>query len=120
MAQANRRKNRRTATRVSVIYVHDGDFLTSHSKDLSPDGMFVYTHDPPPIGTTTEIHFSLGKIDDLTIKARVIWVNRSALETESGMGVQFVDPPPFFKQNILEAVKRVAFLGENGDTAKKH
>lgn len=91
--------------------MHDGDFLTSHSKDLSPDGMFVYTRKPLEVGDTTELTFSIGTLDEITVSAKVVWVNSSESETEAGMGVEFVNPPPFFQQTILETVNRVAFLG---------
>ncbi|MEI6126147.1 MAG: PilZ domain-containing protein [Pseudomonadota bacterium] len=112
-ACAESRKNRRIPAQLKIIYVHDEDYLISYSKDLSVDGMFIYTKNPVPPGETTEIAFSVGAIDQLTVNARVIWIKNSGSETESGMGVQFINPPPSFQESILQTVNRIAVLFDN-------
>lgn len=107
------RKNRRIPAKLKIIYIHDEDYLISHSRDLSVDGMFIYTKNPVPPGETTEIAFSVGSLDQLSVKARVIWVKNTASEFESGMGVQFINPPPFFQEAILHTVNRIAVLFDN-------
>lgn len=112
MAQADRRTQQRVPVQLKIIYVHDGDYLISHSKDLSVDGMFIYTPKPLPVGETTEISFALNDHDEFIVRARVAWVNPSASEAEAGIGVQFIDPPAPFKETILQTVKRIAVLVE--------
>ena len=110
MAETERRKSGRVPARIRIIYVHDGDYLTSHSRDLSVDGMFVYTKSPPAVGETAELYFSLGPVEDLTVAARVVWVNRSDMEEDAGMGVQFINPPAACKEALLETIKKIAYL----------
>jgi uncharacterized protein (TIGR02266 family) len=111
MGASERRNNDRVPARIRIIYVHDGDFLTSHSRDLSVDGMFVFTRKPPAVGETAELSFSLGPVEDLTVAARVVWVNRSEAEEDAGMGVQFIDPPPACTHALLETIRKIAYLG---------
>jgi uncharacterized protein (TIGR02266 family) len=114
MALAERRTNKRVPAKFKINYIHGGDYLISYSKDLSVDGMFIYTKDPPSVGETTELTFSIGKIDRISVDAKVIWVNTSELETEAGMGVQFINPPLFLKETILEIVNKIAVLLDGG------
>ena len=114
MTLTERRIKKRVPTKLKIIYVHDGDYLISYSKDLTVEGMFVYTKKPPSVGEITDLTFSIGSIDQISVTAKVIWVNISELETEAGMGVQFVNPPPLLKETILQAVNRVAVLFDGG------
>lgn len=102
----------RTPARLRVIYVHDGDYLISHSKNLSVDGMFVFTSAPPDVGQITQITFSIGDLPEMTVSARVAWVNHSESEMEAGMGVQFIDPPEGFQETVTTGIKRIALLPE--------
>ncbi len=107
-----RRVNTRIPAEFKVSYIHEGDYLISRSRDISVDGMFIYTEAPPPVGDTPRLTFTLqGR--EFSVSARVIWVNREARGADQGMGVQFIDPPADFRQAILALVRRVAVLNES-------
>ncbi len=105
-----RRGNQRISSRFEINYVSDGDFLISYSKDLSVDGMFVSTDSPPAVGEETQLTFSFGDIDQVTVDARVVWVNTSNQHDKSGMGVEFINPPDSLRAAILERIKKIAVL----------
>ncbi len=107
-----RRVNKRIPAEFKVSYIHEGDYLISHSKDISVDGMFIYTSEPPPVGDTPRLTFSLNG-REFSVTARVVWVNQEADGPDQGMGVQFLDPPEEFRQAILALVRRVAILNES-------
>ncbi|SPD75188.1 Type IV pilus assembly PilZ [uncultured Desulfobacterium sp.] len=105
-----RRWNKRVPARLKTSYVGDRDYLISYSKDLSVDGMFICTQDPLPVGESVSLTFSIGKIGQVTIDAKVIWVNSADIQGESGMGVQFIDTPDLIKEEILKFVNKIAVL----------
>lgn len=116
-----RRSNQRIPSRFEINYVHEGDYLISYSKDLSVDGMFISTKNPPEVGEQTKLTFAIGDIDRITVDAKVVWVNSTDLEEKAGMGVQFIDPPNHLKDAIMERIKKIAVLldgpkaGKNDD-----
>ena len=105
-----RRDNQRVPSIFEINYVNEGDYLISYSKDLSVDGMFVSTNSPPAVGEETKLTFSIGDIDQVTVDARVVWVNPSDQVDKAGMGVKFIDPSDSLKEAILENVKKIAVL----------
>jgi uncharacterized protein (TIGR02266 family) len=105
-----RRGNQRIPSKFEINYVNEGDYLISYSKDLSVDGMFVSTNSPPAVGEETKLTFSIGDIDQVTVDAKVVWVNPSNQEDKAGMGVKFIDPPDSLREAILESVKKIAVL----------
>lgn len=110
MTTAERRSNKRIPAKFKINYVHNEDYLISFSKDISVEGMFIYTENPPAVGDITKLTFSIGKLDLISVNAKVIWVNVAGLKKDAGMGVQFIDPPTPLKKNILEIINRVAVL----------
>jgi len=116
---SERRSNKRIPAKFKINYVHDRDYLISYTKDLSVDGMFIYTKNPPEAGEITKLTFSIGQIDNVTIEAIVIWVNPSEIESELGMGVQFINPPEFLTKEILKAVNKIAVLLDEGGKGDK-
>lgn len=105
-----RRGNQRVPSKFEINYVNEGDYLISYSKDLSVDGMFVSTNSPPAVGEETKLTFSIGNIDQVTVDAKVIWVNSSDQDDNAGMGVKFIDPPDSLREAILENIKKIAVL----------
>ncbi len=114
MLLSERRNNKRIPAKFKINYVHDRDYLISYTKDLSVDGMFICTKNPPEAGEITKLTFSIGQIDNVTIEAIVIWVNSSGIENERGMGVQFINPPEFLTKEALKAVNKIALLLDEG------
>ena len=105
-----RRIKKRVPAKFKVSYIHEEDYLISFSKDISADGMFLYTKNPPPVGDTPMLTFSIDDLREISVTARVIWVNRARSETDSGIGVQFLDASPLLKKAILQFVNRVAII----------
>ena len=118
MSQDETRAAPRVAARVRVDVAHAGNYLISHSRNLSADGMYICTDAPPPEGALLQLVFSLGQLHEIVVGARVIWVARPGGAAEPGMGVQFLAPPPALADTILELVHRVAVLADDaGDLA---
>ena len=105
-----RRSDKRVPAKFKINYVSDRDYLISYTKDLSVDGMFICTQKPQPAGETIKITFSIGIIDQVIIDAKVVWVNTSDIEGESGMGVHFIDTPDLIREEILKTVNKIAVL----------
>jgi uncharacterized protein (TIGR02266 family) len=112
-------RERRTSDRASVefkvSYIHKGDYLISFSRDISVDGMFLTTDNPPPVGDYPQLSFSLGELEEVTVTAKVVWVSNPGGATGSGMAVQFLELPPVLKETILKVVNRVSVLEHDGN-----
>jgi uncharacterized protein (TIGR02266 family) len=115
MSEADRRTHLRVPGKYEINFINEGDYLISFSKDISVDGMFIRTDSAPAVGELTTLTFSIGDIQDISVDAKVVWVNDSRSTTDPGMGVQFVNPPRKLKDTILNIIKRVAVL-ENRNT----
>ena len=117
MASANRRIGVRVPANFKVDYIHRGNYIISFNRDISVDGMFICTKDPPSVGSHLKLIFSIGELQEVEVSAIVIWVNSSGAKVDTGMGVQFLSPPPpQLKKNIVQVVDRVAVLKENALT----
>ena len=110
MAKADRRSSVRVPVKYEINFINEDDYLISYSKDISADGMFIRTNNAPPVGERTTLTFTIGDLEQITIDAKVIWVNDAESSEDPGMGVQFVRPPKNLKETILSIVKRVAVL----------
>ena len=110
MGCSDRRQTQRFPAKLRIIYVNDGDYLISHTRDLSVDGMFICTKKTIPVGAATEITFSLGDRNEVSVPARVVWVNNSGDEDDTGIGVQFVNPSPDMQDAMLHMINRIALL----------
>lgn len=113
MAEEDRRSSIRIPGKYEINFINDDDYLISYSKDISVDGMFIRTNSAPPVGELTTLTFSIGNIEQVSVDARVVWVNDSESSGDPGMGVQFVDPPQELKETILSIVRRVAVLEQH-------
>lgn len=103
-----RRVSTRVPARFRVNFIHEGDYLISHSRDISVDGMFLFTENPPPVSERTELTFSLGNLSDVSLLAEVVWVNHTKSPRDSGMAVKFIDPRPELVDAILNLIHKVA------------
>ena len=117
MASQERRRKPRIPAQIEVNVVHDDDYIISLSKDISADGMFISTSNPPPVGTTQTLTFSIGDLKEVAVKAVVMWIHQKDNGRDQGMGVQFIDVSDEMKETILHIVNRVAvFDTEDGPT----
>lgn len=110
MTDHERRISQRVPARFKVSFVHEGDYLISHSRDISVDGMFLYTERPPAAGEKTILTFTLGNIQEFEVAARVVWVNQQQDAKDRGMAVKFIKPTRELQTNILKVMNKVAIL----------
>ena len=110
-----RRVTDRALIQFQVNYIHKGDYLISFSKDISVDGMFLCTENPPPVGDYPRLTFSIGEMKDVTVTAKVVWVSPPGSAAGSGMAVQFLELPPLLKETILKIVNRFTVLEHDGN-----
>lgn len=103
-----RRISLRVPAQFQVNFIHEGDYLISHTRDISVDGMFLYTSTPPPLSEKTELTFSIGTIQGVRVIGEVVWVNHSKSKKDSGMAIRFIDPNPELIDAILNIVNKVA------------
>ena len=110
MSKDERRINKRLDTKFEISYVHENDYLISFTKNISAEGMFVYTERPPAVGSTIKFIFSIGNLKKIEIDAKVMWINKGALSKDHGMGVKFFNMPARDKDAILKEINIVAVL----------
>jgi uncharacterized protein (TIGR02266 family) len=111
MASTNRRIGMRVPANFKVDYIHKGNYILSFNKNISVDGMFICTENPPPTGQHIDLIFPGGEGQEMVVAAIVVWVNMSGPGKEKGMGVQFLSPlSPELKESIVQIVDRVAIL----------
>lgn len=115
MASHERRRYPRIPAQIEVNIVHDDDYIISLSKDISVDGMFIATNNPPPVGTIQTLIFSIGDLREISVKAMVMWTNQNENVADQGMGVQFIDATEELKEAILHCVNRVAVFDTEDD-----
>jgi len=113
MATVDRRGGKRIPVKFKVDFIHDEDYLISFSRDLSVDGMFIHTENPPDVGQRVELQFSMYNVEKLEVSAKVVWVNRSSSPKDLGMGVKFIKPKAALKRDILSVVNKVAVLDDS-------
>jgi uncharacterized protein (TIGR02266 family) len=91
---------RRTVPRATVAlgvdYTHDECTGTAKTLNLSQDGMFIVTKEPPEVGTHLVLHFALPDSDPVEGTARVAWIRGPGDEHPypAGMAVTFMELPP--------------------------
>lgn len=109
-------EERRVATRVPAIfkvnYIHDGDYLISKTKDISIDGMFLHTNNPPEVTEKVVLSFSLDSLGEVEVKAVVVWSNNSAHDKDRGMAVQFINPGKKLRESMVKLINKVAVLSD--------
>ena len=104
MAATERRGKKRIPVKLKVDCIHEEDYIISFSKDISADGMFIHTENPPEVGKRIELHFSIDGVEKLEVPASVVWVNRTGDPKDFGLGVKFVRPSVAVKDSIMRAV----------------
>ena len=93
-------------------------YMISCSRNISMDGMFINTSEPPPVGTHVNIIFPADEHHDVEVSAIVVWNREESDFQKPGMGVQFLSPlPKAVKQNFLGSVDRIVILSEKGVNA---
>jgi Tfp pilus assembly protein PilZ len=106
-----RRTSDRALVKFQVNYIHKEDYLISFSRDISVDGMFLCTENPPSVGDYPRLSFSIGEMENVTVTAKVVWVSPTGSAAGPGMAVQFLELPP----TILKIVSRFSVLEPDGN-----
>jgi len=94
------RLTRRTAPRarveVGVDYIHADTTGTGKTLNLSQDGMYIVTANPPDVGTHLIVHFALPDSEPVEGTAHVVWIRHPEIEHPypPGMAVEFLKLPP--------------------------
>ena len=112
MATEERRGTVRHPARVQVDYEHEGTYLISHTRDISPDGIFLRTRKPLPVGSTARLVFQVAELHEVVVTGMVVWTPTPGSTAEPGMGLQFVELPDSLRKALLEVVHRIAVLPE--------
>ena len=110
MSGTEQRASVRVPVRFKVDYSHEGNYLISYSKNISAEGMFICTDKPVPVGTHLKLVFSIEDLHEVVVTAKVAWVNLQGGKGDTGLGLEFVDPPTFLKEAILRIVNRIAVV----------
>lgn len=110
MALADRRGKKRIPAEFKVDCIHAEDFIISYTRDISADGMFICTNNPPAVGQKVILHFTVDGLEEVQVAARVQWINTDCKPCDLGMGVKFIKPRVTVQKEILSAVNKVAIL----------
>ena len=117
-AQDPRRREPRIEARIRVDYRSDDTFLYAYTSNVSSLGIFLRTNFPPEPGTRLWLVFDAQEGGDaIEIEGEVAWVNPLRVDrddTSPGMGVRFLDIAPELRQRLIERVRRIAYLGNDG------
>jgi uncharacterized protein (TIGR02266 family) len=89
----NNRDHNRVPLEVEVSMVSESNFWTGLTDNISKGGVFVATHQPPPVGSEVEIELKLPtSATSFVVRAVVRWVRTFAQCSDGfppGCGLQF-------------------------------
>ncbi len=113
--------DRRAAPRVlvdrEVDYALEDNYLFAYITDISETGIFVRTTSPEQPGTHLNLRFSTdpsGAEPPIEVEGEVIWVNPyrpgAPDSINPGMGIRFVELDDDVRDQLLELVRRFAYL----------
>lgn len=114
-------RNRRSAERVDVNLSVDCEtedtFLYASITNISEMGIFVRTDDPLPVGCAVTLRFAPPRApESFVLSGTVQWVNpvrASGDNPNPGMGIRFVDLTLDAREQIVEAIRTIAYLRED-------
>jgi type IV pilus assembly protein PilZ len=112
---AERRAAPRVLVDLEVDYASEDNYLFAYITDISETGIFVRTTSPEQPGTRLNLRFRPdGASEQLEIEGEVIWVNPyrpgAPDNLHPGMGIRFVDLDEDVRDQLLELVRRFAYL----------
>ena len=108
-----RRSYERFDAELSVDWSSGENFLFSYITNISEMGIFIRSDDPPRVGTSLRLRFSIEGADPLELAGVVAWINplRPAGENlNPGMGVRFTDLTGDQRERVVDLVRTVAYL----------
>ena len=115
-AAAERRRAPRVLVDLEVDYALEDNYLFAYITDISATGIFVRTTTPEQPGTHLNLRFQPdGLGEPIEVEGEVIWINPYRPGTPDnlhpGMGIRFVDLDDDIRAQLLELVRRFAYLG---------
>jgi type IV pilus assembly protein PilZ len=113
IAASDRRAAPRVLVDLEVDYALEDNYLFAYITDISETGIFVKTTAPEQPGTRLNLRFSVGD-EPIEIEGEVIWVNPfrpgAPDSINPGMGIRFVALDDELRDQLLELVRRFAYL----------
>ena len=114
----DRRKSQRILVDLEVDYQCEDTFLFAYITDMSAFGIFIRTNNPEPPGTRLNLRFRIPPGDvTMALEGEVIWINAfrpgDFNNLNPGMGVQFIDLGDEEKAQLLELIRKVAYLDDH-------
>jgi len=107
MQQADEKRiSTRIPAELPVNILHDGEFQRTKSRDISLDGMYLYTDEPPAIRERATLCFGLEGEGEVEVEAEVVYVNHLAADQASGMAVKFTHVPTEARLSIRSFVDK--------------
>ncbi len=115
VVDADRRAAPRVLVDLEVDYASEDNYLFAYITDISETGIFVRTTSPEQPGTRLNLRFRPdGASEQLELEGEVIWVNPfrpgAPDNLHPGMGIRFVDLDDDVRDQLLELVRRFAYL----------
>ncbi|MBN1652222.1 MAG: PilZ domain-containing protein [Deltaproteobacteria bacterium] len=111
-----RREHERYETSYAVDYASGDTFLFSYLTNISEMGIFIRSENPLEVGSILRLRFHIENQEPLIIEGEVIWVNpfhESGENLNPGMGVRFRHLTAELREQVVELVRTIAYLGDN-------
>src|SRR5688572_19846940 len=118
IADADRRRAPRVLVDLEVDYASEENYLFAYITDISATGIFVRTTTPEQPGTHLNLRFPIpgpgSKSTKIEVEGEVIWVNPyrpgAPDNLHPGMGIRFVGLDDEVRDQLLELIRRFAYL----------
>lgn len=119
--EADRRRAPRVLVDLEVDYASEDNYLFAYITDISATGIFVRTTTPEQPGTHLNLRFSVPHVSTdsvsgakIEVEGEVIWVNPyrpgAPDNLHPGMGIRFVGIDDDVRDQLLELIRRFAYL----------
>ena len=109
-----RRRAPRVFVDLEVDYASEDNYLFAYITDISATGIFVRTTTPEPPGTLLNLRFAPDGSTKMELEGEVIWINPyrpgAPDNLHPGMGIRFVGLEDTQRDELLELVRRFAYL----------
>lgn len=123
--EESRRSAKRLPMGTMVTYRLDGQEYGNLAADVSPDGMFIRTFVPPPVGTRLELTVKLPREMGgycVELEGEVVRVVESEDPRQMGMGVHFTAfhaSDPETVRHLVSRIFRIDVLERSQTTMEK-
>ncbi len=119
LSDAERRRAPRVLVDLEVDYASEDNYLFAYITDISATGIFIRTTTPEAPGTHLNLRFAphgqgRGGEGEIEVEGEVIWVNPyrpgAPDNLHPGMGIRFVGIDDEVRSDLLELIRRFAYL----------